>query len=247
MSRAFSHVISSSAGGGNPLVSFGTPADTAVARWKTNAATTLQGGNVYITDAGFMGIGTAAPNRILTITASSGAVGVRIANTAIETGGFLLYHGGAGADAFQIYSETNAKGWLQLLNSSGFIGIGGDALTPVVNLHIDRNDSAYIKFSVSGTTGSGVGDGFNIGVSSGGVAQLIQYENAGIDIYTNNALALSLTAGGTLYFRVAANETTGAGSAALGANCPAVTASAPFKWITMALSDGSTVFVPAWK
>ncbi len=40
---------------------------------------------------------------------------------------------------------------------------------------------------------------------------------------------------------------TGAGSAALGSNCPAVTPGAPYKWIQMLLSDGSTVYVPCWK
>jgi hypothetical protein len=40
---------------------------------------------------------------------------------------------------------------------------------------------------------------------------------------------------------------TGSGSASLGANCPATTVSAPYTWIKMISSDGSTVYVPAWK
>jgi hypothetical protein len=40
---------------------------------------------------------------------------------------------------------------------------------------------------------------------------------------------------------------TGAGSAALGANCPATTATAPYTWLKLISSDGSTVYVPAWK
>jgi hypothetical protein len=42
-------------------------------------------------------------------------------------------------------------------------------------------------------------------------------------------------------------NTTGAGSALLGTNCPAVTATAPYTWITMMAGDGSTVYVPCWK
>lgn len=42
-------------------------------------------------------------------------------------------------------------------------------------------------------------------------------------------------------------NTTGAGSAALGANSPAVTNTAPYTWFTFLSSDGSTVYVPAWK
>lgn len=40
---------------------------------------------------------------------------------------------------------------------------------------------------------------------------------------------------------------TGGGSALLGANCPAATVGAPYKWITAKSSDGSTVYIPAWK
>jgi hypothetical protein len=40
---------------------------------------------------------------------------------------------------------------------------------------------------------------------------------------------------------------TGAGSAALGANSPAVTNTAPYTWIRVTTADGSTAFIPAWK
>lgn len=39
----------------------------------------------------------------------------------------------------------------------------------------------------------------------------------------------------------------GAGSASLGANCPASVTSAPYMWIVMISSDGTKVYVPAWK
>lgn len=45
----------------------------------------------------------------------------------------------------------------------------------------------------------------------------------------------------------AGTNTTGAGSASLGANCPAVTPTAPYTWIQVKTADGSTVFIPAWK
>lgn len=47
--------------------------------------------------------------------------------------------------------------------------------------------------------------------------------------------------------RKASDNTTGAGSAALGANSPAITNTAPYTWIKMTSADGSTVFIPAWK
>ncbi len=43
------------------------------------------------------------------------------------------------------------------------------------------------------------------------------------------------------------NETTGSGTALLGSNSPAVTNTAPYTWIKAQSSDGSTVYIPAWK
>jgi hypothetical protein len=42
-------------------------------------------------------------------------------------------------------------------------------------------------------------------------------------------------------------NTTGAGSAALGANSPATTNTAPYTWIQVKAADGSTAYIPAWK
>jgi|GEM_PF-1822816 hypothetical protein len=45
----------------------------------------------------------------------------------------------------------------------------------------------------------------------------------------------------------AGTNTTGSGSASLGANCPAVTPTAPYTWIQVKTADGSTAYIPAWK
>jgi hypothetical protein len=47
--------------------------------------------------------------------------------------------------------------------------------------------------------------------------------------------------------RFNASNTTGAGSASLGSNCPAVTPSAPYRWIGITTEDGSTAYIPCWK
>lgn len=54
-----------------------------------------------------------------------------------------------------------------------------------------------------------------------------------------------LTMNGVAQF--SGTNTTGAGSAALGSNSPAVTNSAPYTWIQVVTSDGSTAYIPAWK
>jgi len=47
--------------------------------------------------------------------------------------------------------------------------------------------------------------------------------------------------------KFAGTNTTGAGTALLGANSPAVTNTAPYTWIRIVTSDGSTAFIPVWK
>lgn len=48
------------------------------------------------------------------------------------------------------------------------------------------------------------------------------------------------------YLNSSANST-GAGSALLGANSPASTLTAPYTWVEMRANDGSTVYFPVWK
>jgi len=43
------------------------------------------------------------------------------------------------------------------------------------------------------------------------------------------------------------SDTTGSGTPSFGANCPATTTSAPYTWLTVKSSDGSTVYIPVWK
>lgn len=75
----------------------------------------------------------------------------------------------------------------------------------------------------------------------------------------SSSLLADLTVGGTTLFSVRVDglayakqikygtDGTGAGAPLFGTNCPAVTLTAPYKWLTMLSSDGSTVYVPAWK
>lgn len=47
--------------------------------------------------------------------------------------------------------------------------------------------------------------------------------------------------------RLNGGNTTGGGSALLGTNSPAITNTAPYTWITIITSDGSTGYIPVWK
>lgn len=79
--------------------------------------------------------------------------------------------------------------------------------------------------------------------AAGVVAIGIDHNGLSATSSTQDVIAL-----GTVLHQVQlANNSTGAGSAALGANSPAVTNTAPYTWFKMMSSDGSTVYVPAWK
>jgi hypothetical protein len=68
----------------------------------------------------------------------------------------------------------------------------------------------------------------------------IQFKSSGV-------VGLAIQSNGQLT-TVAANETTGAGSAAFGAgNCPAVTPGAVNTWLKFTKSDASQLYIPAWK
>jgi hypothetical protein len=62
----------------------------------------------------------------------------------------------------------------------------------------------------------------------------------------NMELARPVKLAGVL-ITAAANESTGAGAALLGANSPAATLAAPYTWIKWNTSDGSVVYMPVWK
>jgi len=71
----------------------------------------------------------------------------------------------------------------------------------------------------------------------------------------NNYIAFRQNSAEQLYFKPnvifevknSGKETTGAGSAALGANSPALTTAAPYTWFKVTTSDGSAGYIPVWK
>lgn len=76
------------------------------------------------------------------------------------------------------------------------------------------------------------------------------YENLKISGLTmildaNNTDVVTVTSAGLKW--AAGFVSTGAGTALLGTNSPAVTVAAPHTWLTFIDADGDTLFVPAWK
>lgn len=108
----------------------------------------------------------------------------------------------------------------------------------------DGSSGTYIALSSGGDANNAYmgakGSGTNVGL-------VIQAKGTGsISFQSAGGTVLSMLTSGQLK-TVSGNETTGAGSAALGTNSPAVTNTAPYKWLKFTTSDGSQVYVPAWK
>lgn len=149
-------------------------------------------------------------------------------------------------------------------NASGLVRVGGTAnSTSTSGSLINLNITAGAAPTATSTLAL-------IGLN---IAQTINYSNATPGAGTWRAINIAMTetanptgakhmiyaaggvAGATPVFSVDNagqlqyyfGNTTGAGTALLGTNSPAVTVSAPYTWLTMLSADGSTVYVPAWK
>ncbi len=88
---------------------------------------------------------------------------------------------------------------------------------------VNRNSNAQIPVQVRGST---------VAIATSGTTNL---SCNGTNVVLN------------LVPKFAGTNTTGSGSASLGGNCPGVTSSAPYTWVQVVTSDGSTAFIPAWK
>lgn len=78
----------------------------------------------------------------------------------------------------------------------------------------------------------------------GGWLAYVEQDDA-LMLYNGTAWTFDFRIAGIPQF--AGTNTTGSGSASLGANCPAITPTAPYTWIQVKTADGSTAYVPAWK
>ena len=104
----------------------------------------------------------------------------------------------------------------------------------------------FIHFNISGNTDWSLGadnsdsDKLVIAASTAlGISNALTITTAGLVTFTGSIVITGKQKNLTV--------STGAGSALLGANSPAATLTAPFEWINVTLSDGSTGYIPAWK
>lgn len=94
-----------------------------------------------------------------------------------------------------IKTDTTKFTWDQ---TNGRLGIGLVApAVPQSTIHVDRGTGigGHIRFTAGSTTGQTAGDGFEIGIDDSGNAELRNYENNSVSIFTNNTRSVTVTPG----------------------------------------------------
>lgn len=127
------------------------------------------------------------------------------------------------------------------INDSGFIAIGGGTST---------STSAGSTIQINGITG-----GANVGaitlttsnVATGHVIHLVTNASARHRFYIGGVEHISFRDATLFQVARASLQSTGAGAALLGANCPSAFLSAPYTWVTVTAFDGTPCIIPMWR
>ena len=164
---------------------------------------------IYANGQGKVGIGTDNPGSSLHVLSSSYPTAtitrdhavnyprLRLINTAND--GADLDGIGDGTGGFRISTVDAGTSTERLrVTSGGDVGIGDNAPNSNygtnLSVHSTATDGARLKLS-DGTTGKGNTDGFDL-ISTGGVAYILNRENADMSFSTNNTERLRITAAG---------------------------------------------------
>jgi hypothetical protein len=208
--------LESSASTGNGLIlrsslSAGTLTDTQtllqVQNYQTPKMTMLGNGNTLF---GYQAAFAASPELPFHFYPGSGAQGFPATTGSVQTG--VMRIGGVGTNGvLDIGNNAGNGSWLQVTNrtalnnyyplllnpNGGNIGIGTTATTATMQLHKPTNANNYLKFT-NNDTGSAVGDGFDVGITTTEKAIVWNYEATAMDFATNNTMSMSISSGGTV-------------------------------------------------
>jgi hypothetical protein len=226
------------------------------------------GTEVLRATGGSVGIGTTSPDGTLHVAGTTQITWSMSANTALAVigsrgtvGGSLWvntpsygasYPSGLGVSGTYDSSISTVQLGAYGAYSGGPYGsvlsfLTTNQTTASEKMRIDQNGKVGIA-----TTSPAYGLDVANGVGLSGTARFYdQTATTGATLVTITAGASQtvastvLSVGGVVKF--AGTNSTGSGSALLGANSPATVVSAPYTWIKAIASDGTTVFLPAWK
>ena len=158
-------------------------------------------------------------------------LGIDLQNSFVQTGRIPVAKMNLGA-TFASYQRTNT-----VMSGGRSLGAGNTNTAPQNNF---LNNNLSTIFSDDPTQTKQVS---MIADPATGNATLGAYGGAILTLGSGSATDLPLLAN----VKFSGVNTTGAGSAALGANCPATTLTAPYTWVRVKTSDGSTGWLPIWK
>ena len=169
---------------------------------------------LHIDANGRIGIGTDVPTETITLNHANGA------SIGLEYGG--SEHGTINVNSAAMYVLAGTGKLLILggnatealrITSGGDVGIGDNAPNSNygtnLSVHSTATDGARLKLS-DGTSGKGNTDGFDL-ISTGGVAYILNRENADMSFSTNNTEGMRLYANGKIHLgnsHIASNNLT---------------------------------------
>lgn len=172
--------------------------------------------------------------------------GDRSGITASRAGDALYLHGDRGWTNFLRCLHTDEISVVAVMDQNGNL----TTTAPTGNatfLHQTNANTTSATMTIVGKTSGAVQVGAFIQANSGGQATIGSNSNHDLVFQANATEVFRVPVSGGLFKPIVGLESTGAGSAALGANSPASTLTAPYKWLKVLTSDGSTVYFPVWK
>lgn len=158
-----------------------------------------------------------------------------VSPTAASSGNYLTAAVPAGKG---MAVAQSGSGTLFLMDAGGNVSFGTGSTTPLAKCESRTTSGPQFIASYDAT------NYYSETVSSAGAVTLATTG-------TNASITLTPSGTGNVILskipRFNGTNSTGAGSSLLGANSPATTLTAPYTWISVITSDGSTAYVPCWK
>jgi hypothetical protein len=186
-------------------------------------------------------------------------IAVTLASFSLAGGMGLAYgDGGTGANPRDFTLSGSNDNFTTSTVIATQTGITWDTLSQTQNFPVTGSGTyRYFRVTVTAINGGSdcvIGEIYLFAAGfAGGQAGDFYYDNAGKSWYGPRPSGSTPTwpqIGTQLNGEVqisSDNNTTGSTTAALGSNSPATTGTAPYTWVKLYASDGSVVYVPAWK
>lgn len=209
----------------------------------------------YFPATGNWGFGTTSDGNYKLDIAASGSSGtLRVYDQTVTTGSTsLVVRAGAGQSGNLLSVQNNAGSVVAQVDAFGIM----TAATFIATSDVSAGAGAYIYWP-----GRSLMNAPSLGVIQLLDATTTSFNRLQFGGTTSSFPALKRSSA-TLQARLAddsafatidmgipkfsGTNSTGAGSALLGSNSPASTLTAPYTWITVLTSDGSTGYIPVWK